>query len=173
MHVDDAGTDGQLDLASYLRTLCDIEQRALPAASVAVYADLRPVAARAGIAVLIGLVFRELLRNAFLHAYSPGDTGQVGVHLWPVSTLPDVRAFLLVADGGRGFADEPPATADRGIPLARQLVQRCGGALAREPGRGTIWRVALPRTTGPVQAATVGELRNAPIRRGRPWAHKP
>ena len=173
-HVDDAGADGQLNLASYLRTLCDIEQRALPAAArVNVYADLRPVAARAGTAVLIGLAFRELLRNALVHAYPPGDAGHVGVHLWLVSTLPRVRAFLLVADGGRGFADEPTATADRGIPLARQLVQRCGGTLAREPGRGTIWRIALSRTAGPTQATTAGELRNAPIRRGRPWAHRP
>jgi two-component sensor histidine kinase len=173
-HVDDAGADGHLNLASYLRALCDIEQRTLPAAvGVAVYADLKPVAARAETAVLIGLAFRELLRNALVHAYAPGDAGHVGVHLWRVRTLPHVRAFLLVADGGRGFADEPPATANRGIPLARQLVQRCGGALARELGRGTIWRIALPRTAGPTQATTAGRSWHAPVGRDWPQSREP
>jgi len=68
----------------------------------------------------------------------------VGIHLWPTSGLPGVRACLLVADDGRGFCNEPPATSGRGIPLARHLVGRCGPALTREPGGpGTVWRAEL------------------------------
>ena len=101
-------------------------------------------------AVLIGLAFSELLRNALTHAFPRGDAGHVGIHLWPPHTLPDVGAFLLIADDGQGFHDEPPAASDSGIPLARHLVERCGGTLKREPGAGTVWRVTLPSAAGTV-----------------------
>jgi two-component sensor histidine kinase len=146
-----ASTAGEwLDLASCVRALCDAERLAVPdAAGVVLYVDLRPVRVRAETAIVVGLAFCELLRNALAHAFPPGGTGHVGIHLWPTIGLPGVRACLLVADDGRGFGDEPPATAERGISLARQLVVRCSGALVREfGGRGTVWRATLPQLTG-------------------------
>lgn len=113
-----------------------------------VYADLQPVVVPVEVAALVGLAFGELLRNALIHAFPQDGAGHVGVHLWPVAVLPGVQAFLLIADDGQGFGDEPSALSDSGIPLARRLVERCGGTLTREPGPGTIWRVMLPPTAG-------------------------
>lgn len=138
-----------IDLARCLRALRTAELSAIPSAmpGATVYADLQPLIVRAEAVVLIGLAFCELLRNALTHAFPCSGTGRIGVHLWPVGTLPGVRAFVLVADDGQGFGDEPLATSDRGIPLARHLVERCGARLTREPGPGTVWRIALPPTT--------------------------
>ncbi len=136
-----------IDLAVCLRTLCDAERSASPAAAgVALYTDLRSLTATPETAAFVGLAFCELLRNALAHAFPPGGTGHVGIHLWPAIGLPGVRACLLVADDGRGFGAEPPAAAGRGIPLARHLVERCGGALMRASGGpGTVWRATLPQ----------------------------
>ncbi|MBV9749354.1 MAG: sensor histidine kinase, partial [Acetobacteraceae bacterium] len=144
----------------YLRALCDAERQAvLGAASVALYTDLRPVRVRAEAAALIGFAFAELLRNALAHAFPRDGRGHVGVHLWPISGLPSLRAFLLVADDGQGFGDEPPVTSERGIPLARHLVERCGGTLKREPDRhGTVWRIAVPELPHEDAAARVSGL---------------
>jgi len=136
----------EIDLACYLPALCDAERRTAPASSgVVLHADLRSVRVAVEVAFRIGLAFCELLRNALTHAFPQDGAGHVGIHLWPTTGLPGVRACLLVADGGRGFGDEPPVTSEHGIPVARYLVERCGGTLTREPGGpGTIWRVKLP-----------------------------
>ena len=141
-----------VDLAPCLRALRTAEQSALAsaAARAPVYAAMQPLIVRAEAAILTGLAFSELLRNALTHAFPRGGTGHVGIHLWPPATLPDVAAFLLIADDGQGFDDEPLAASDSGIPLARHLVERCGGTLRREPGAGTVWRVALPLAAGAV-----------------------
>ena len=144
-HVLAPGSGRTIDLARYLRALCDFERLAVGGApDVALYANLQPMRVRAETAALLGLAFRELLCNALEHAFPLGGMGHVGIHLWPTSSLPGVRACLLVADDGRGFGAEPPAASECGIPLARHLVERCGGALTREPGgKGTVWRVTL------------------------------
>jgi len=144
----DPGTT--VDLARILRALRSAKHFAAfaPAGGATVYADLRPMVVRAEVAALVGLAFCKLLRNALTHAFPCGDSGHIGIHLWPVSTLPGARAFLLIADDGQGFNNEPPATAGSGIPTARHCVERCGGVLAREPGSGTVWRIRLPRETG-------------------------
>ncbi len=161
------------DLARCLCALWAGEHSILPPAAphAIVYADLRPLIVRAEAAILIGLAFSELLRNAFTHAFPRSGTGHVGIHLWPVSTLPDVRAFLLIADDGQGFTNEPPAASDSGIPLARRLVERCGGTLAREPGSGTVWRVALPKATEAVLGnGATGRGLDRPTPHGSGWA---
>jgi len=142
------GSGRTIGLARYLRALCDFERLAVTgAANVVLYAGLRPMRVRVETAVLVGLAFRELLCNALEHAFPLDDTGHVGIHLWPTSGLPGVCACLVVADDGRGFGAEPPAASERGIPLARHLVERCGGALTREPGGlGTVWHATLPAT---------------------------
>lgn len=77
--------------------------------SVSVHGEMKTVAVLAEVAACIGLAFCEMLRNAIVHAYPPGESRHVGVHLWRVSVLPQVLAFLLVADSGLGFDNEPPA----------------------------------------------------------------
>ena len=144
LHLHNPGTGQEVDLAAYLRDLCGMEQLPfLASGGVSVHADFRTVAVPAEAAARIGLAFCELLRNALVHAYPLGERRRVGVHLWPVSVLPHVRAFLFVADSGLGFDNEPPAASERGIPFARHLAERCGCTLTREPGRGTVWRVTL------------------------------
>jgi len=135
----------EIDLAGCLRVLCDAERLAAPAScGVVLYVGLRSLRVAAEVAFRIGLAFCELLHNALTHAFPQDGAGHVGIHLWSTTGLPGVCAWLVVADGGRGFGDEPPATSGRGILVARHLVERCGGTLTREPGGpGTIWRAKL------------------------------
>ena len=138
-----------VDLARILNALRSDEHYAslVLASGAAVYADLRPVVVKAEVAAWVGLAFCKLFRNALTHAFPCGSTGHIGVHLWPVTTLSGMRAFLLIADDGQGFGDEPPATSDSGIPVAQHCVERCGGTLTRIPASGTVWRIALPLGT--------------------------
>ncbi len=85
----------------------------------------------------------ELLRNALTHAFPAGTGGHVGVHLWHTQQAKP-RAYLLIADDGCGFGDEPITTADCGLTLARNFLDAVGAQLEREPGRGTVWRIGLP-----------------------------
>ena len=143
-HLRNSGTGQEADLGAYLRDLCGMEQLPLRASDgVSVHADLRTVVVPAEVAACIGLAFCELFRNALVHAYPPDERRRVGVHLWPVSVLPHVRAFLLVADSGLGFDHEPPALSEGGIPFARHMAEHCGCTLTREPGCGTVWRITL------------------------------
>ncbi len=134
-----------------LAALCDEEQERVqerdqgrdPALSgVAFYVSLQPLAVEAGVAVLVCLAVSELLSNACTHAFAAGTFGHVGVHLWRTHH-PSPRAYLLVADDGGGFSAELPATDGSGLALARCFLDLVGAQLAREPGRGTIWRVGL------------------------------
>lgn len=136
-----------VDLAHILCALRGDKHYAALAATarVTVYADLRPVIVKAEVAALAGLAFCKLFHSALIHAFPYGWAGHIGIHLWPVATLPGVRANLLIADDGQGFDDEPTAEASSGIPVARHCVERCGGTLTREAGSGTVWRIMLPR----------------------------
>lgn len=107
------------------------------------YAVLQPLAVSAGVAVLVCLAAHELLRNALTHAYPGGAGGRIGVHLWHTQQARP-RAYLLIADDGCGFSAESAATADCGLALAHHFLDAVGARLAREPGRGTIWRIGLP-----------------------------
>lgn len=104
------------------------------------HADLRSLTVTPETASFIGLAFCELLRNAIEHAFPVSGRRRVGIHLWPTGGPPGMHTCLLVADAGQGFGAEPPPSSARGIPLARYLVERCGGALTREPrgGPGTV-----------------------------------
>ena len=135
-----------VDLARVLHTLrSDKRHAALAAAAgVTVYTGLRPTVVKAEVAALVGLAFCKLFHNALVHAFPCDSTGHVGIHLWPVATLPGVGAYLLIADDGQGFDDESPATPGRGLSLARHCIEQCGGTLTREAGSGTVWRITLP-----------------------------
>jgi len=75
----------------------------------------------------------KLFRDALTHAVPRGNTGLIGVHLWPASTLLDVRAFLSIATDGRDFSDEPSAASDSGIARAvpRRALRRHARTRAR------------------------------------------
>lgn len=89
-----------VDLARILYTLRNDKRHAALAAAarVTVYADLRPVAVSAEVAALVGLAFCELFHMALIRALRRGSAGHLGIHLWPVATLPGLRAYLLIAD---------------------------------------------------------------------------
>ncbi len=136
-----------VDLARTLHTLRNDKCYAgvTAAARVTVYADLRPVAVTAEVAAFVGLAFCTLFHGALTRAHRCDGAGHVGIHLWPVATLPGVRAYLLIADDGQGFNGGPQATADSGAAVARHCVEQCGGTLTREAGSSTVWRITLPQ----------------------------
>lgn len=135
---------GFVDFAPLLAAVCDAEAQALPRpAGMDFSVNAYPVAVEAGLAALLCLAMHELVRNALLHAFPAAQRGAVGVHLWPTSGGAP-RAWILIADSGCGFADEPPRSAGSGLVLARQFVEKAGGSLLREEGAGTVWRIGLP-----------------------------
>jgi two-component sensor histidine kinase len=132
-----------LDLMQPVSAVCNEEHEAASARrAVALYTTLESVLVPANWAVLVPLVVRELLRNAFTHAYPPDQCAHVGLHLWR-PPLGKVRAYLLVVDGGCGFDMKPPVDAASGLAYAQTLMRFTGNKLEREPGNGTLWRITL------------------------------
>lgn len=111
---------------------------------VEILSDLRSVSMAPGAAVRVAMATGELLRNAATHAFAPGAEGYIGFHLWPVDRLPGVAAFAMVSDNGCGFGAEPPPGSRSGLAVARRMVRRVGGALARSACSGTVWHLAIP-----------------------------
>lgn len=132
-----------VNLAPLLAAVRDAEQ--IPP-NIEILSDLRPVAMAQDAAVRVAMAAGELLRNAATHAFAPsaGGDGYIGFHLWPVDRLPGVAAFAMVSDNGCGFGAEPPPGSRSGLAVARRMVRRAGGTLARSACSGTVWHLAIP-----------------------------
>lgn len=157
-----------VDLAALLEAVCDTQP--MPP-GVIIRADLKSVLAAQGAAVRIAMATAELLRNAAGHAFPVGQpgpgalAGRVGLCLRPVHSLPGVAALVSVSDNGCGFGSEPPPGSRSGIAVARRMVRRCGGTLARTAGPGTMWHLAIPDRVAPPDCAAFGHA--------APWERRP
>lgn len=134
---------GRVDFAPILTAVCAALTATPRQAGLDLAVTAHPVVVGAGQAALLCLAVHELVRNALVHAFPTGQRAALGVHLWPTGGNAP-RGYLLIADSGRGFAAEPPASAGSGLVLARRFVEGVGGSLVREPGFGTVWRIGLP-----------------------------
>jgi signal transduction histidine kinase len=105
---------------------------------------------------------RQVLVNLLDNAVKYSDADQVSVRV----EVADGRVFIAVGDEGRGIAmadqerifekfyradphmQHAPSGTGLGLYIARELTQRMGGSLdvASEPGRGSTFTVALPRS---------------------------
>ena len=140
----------QVDLAAYLRQLCQQLFRALASTSGAIRLDLDLAPVQLGIdqAIPCGLLVNELFSNALKHGFPNGRTGEVRVELQPLADGPGWR--LRVADTGVGL----PAGFDLkhltslGLQLISDLSRQSGGRLEIGPGPGAVFEVSFQSIRG-------------------------
>ena len=140
----------QVDLAAYLRQICQQLFRALASTSGAIRLDLDLAPVQLGIdqAIPCGLLVNELFSNALKHGFPNGRTGEVRVELQPLADGPGWR--LRVADTGVGL----PAGFDLkhltslGLQLISDLSRQIGGRLEIGPGPGAVFEVSFQSIRG-------------------------
>jgi two-component sensor histidine kinase len=131
----------KLDLATYLRSICDQLSLAIGRAGVALQTRLEPVMVNIDIALPIGLIAQELVTNAFKYGLRKDGTAEIVVKL----AREGRTAVLTVRDNGPGI---PAGGVGNGTGL--RLVQRLteqieGRLLARpRPSGGAQFRVTFP-----------------------------
>lgn len=136
--------EGSTGLADHLVRLCAAVRDAkdLQGRGIELLAEVEPVRCDPEAVTALGLAVNELISNALEHAFLDGRQGRITVRL--LAGPGEAAATLLVADDGPGFADPAPEGSGLGLGLARWLVRRAGGTLAREAAHGTAWRIQLP-----------------------------
>jgi len=131
------------DVSGLASAVCDQERhRATKLRFVSLNASLQPVLVSADYKKRILLTCRELLRNAFTHAYPSNRSAIVGIHLWSAEAAAGLITHLLVADAGCGF--DGTIVVGGGLARAQSAINVAGGTFLHEPGPGTIWRITLP-----------------------------
>jgi PAS domain S-box-containing protein len=121
----------QLDLPSYLTSLCGRLFRALAPASgrLALHLDLASANVETDQALSCGLLVNELVSNSLKHAFADGQDGTVTVALRWVEY--GTRLQLSVRDTGAGLPAgwEQRRATSLGLNLVSDLAQQLGGAL--------------------------------------------
>jgi two-component sensor histidine kinase len=136
-------TDGAIDLASYLESLC----ANLPAVHghadrrVRVLPHLQSMMVKADAAVPVGLIVSEALTNSLKHAFPYGSRGTVQITLERAG--PD-RALLELADDGIGLPDKDKLDEGVGLNLIEALAAQTGGELGWSRDGGTTLRLSFP-----------------------------
>jgi PAS domain S-box-containing protein len=152
-----SGNFTQVDLATYLRTLCSQLYHSLVAdpGSIQLNLDVASVSLDVTQAVPCGLLINELVSNCLKHAFPDGRAGEVRVEVQPMDGGPSLR--LRVADNGVGL----PADFDQrqlrslGLQLVSDLVGQIQGRLEIGRGLGAVFEVLFtPQTANPVGGAS-------------------
>jgi two-component sensor histidine kinase len=132
-----------VDLATYLRSLCQQLFRALVTApgTIQLHLDLAPVRLEIDQAIPCGLLVNELVTNALKHAFPIGRSGVLRVELQPLAERPALR--LRVADDGVGLPStfDPNNLTTLGLKLVSDLSRQIGGRLEIGGGSGTAFEV--------------------------------
>lgn len=140
---------GRIDLAEYLRALCDQLARANGPAPVRVHVDAASWSLDADQVTPLALIAGELVSNALNHAFPDGRTGEIHVTLQP----DDAGMRLRVRDDGIGLpADQPfPDTRRRrglGLVLVQTLTRQAGAEIVLERTGGTAFTLTIPGHNG-------------------------
>src|SRR5205823_10350430 len=103
---------------------------------ISIRIEVEPVILDIDQAIPCGLMFNELLSNAFKHAFPESRAGEVHVELH-ADTAP--QATLVVRDDGVGFPDDVDFhhTESLGLQLVSMLTEQLQGTIALERVGGT------------------------------------
>ena len=139
-----------VDLADYLKSLCQQLFRALGVTPGGIQLDLALALVRVEIeqAIPCGLLVNELVSNAFKHAFPHGRRGVLRVELEALADGPGWR--LRVADNGVGLPPDFDLTnlTSLGLKLVSDLTHQLGGRLEVGRGPGAVFEVVCrPRGT--------------------------
>ncbi|MBV8593011.1 MAG: PAS domain S-box protein [Caulobacteraceae bacterium] len=138
---------GAVDLAVYLRDLCDRLSRSLTDPGVIrIRVEADPTTTPVDRAVPIGIIVNELVTNAIKHAFAPGERGSIAVRYRDE----EGGARLSVSDSGAGGGpDLDRAPIGLGMRLVRSLVGQLGGEFAAFNDGGTTFTIRLPAPSAP------------------------
>ena len=129
-----SGSLADIDLRQYFERLSAYLSQSYPIASRRVVIDVRNIDAvslDADTAIPCGLIFTELVTNAFKHGYPTERSGTIAVSV----RLKDGRCTLTVADDGPGIQGEPVSdtSSTLGLRLVHVLARQLGGVFAFAP----------------------------------------
>ncbi|MBW3098808.1 sensor histidine kinase [Pseudohoeflea coraliihabitans] len=140
VHEDMYKTDRfeSVDVSSYLRRLVD-EIAESQGRQVEVDFAADTVRLSGDRAMQLGLLYNEILSNAFKHAWDEGDTARIRIRL---SALADEMVELTVSDNGRGLEDDQEK--NMGSRLIDAFTQQLGGEMSIESNGGATTIVRFP-----------------------------
>jgi len=129
-----SGTLADIDLRQYLERLSAYLSQSYPIASRRIVFDVRNIDAvslDADTAIPCGLIFTELMTNAFKHGYPADRSGTIIVSV----RLKDGRGTLSVADDGPGIQRDlgSDTSSTLGLHLVHVLARQLGGVFAFAP----------------------------------------
>jgi two-component sensor histidine kinase/PAS domain-containing protein len=131
-----AGNLDQIDLGQYLRKIGALSS----SENVAVQVQAAPLQAGIDVAVPIGLIAVELITNSVKHAFGPEDRGVISIQL---GRLEPNRAFLVIADNGRGM-QAAPNRASSGLEIVRALASQIEAEIETSSDSGTSHKITFP-----------------------------
>ena len=136
------------DISSFLHELSDNIVVGGAGPNVKLELTVIPLDVGLDFAIPLGLVVTELVTNCLKHAAFGGQT-TIAVTL---SQAADGEIVLVVADNGRGYAEDPRAGSTDGAlgtRIIRGMVKQLGGTIAVTTKSGTRTEVRLPGPTTP------------------------
>ena len=128
-----------VDVAPYLGRLVG-NVAAGYGSNVRIEMETAPVTLTGDRAMQLGLLVNEVVSNAFKHAFSEGQAGQLTVSLQEEGEMLD----LSIQDTGPGF-DPETAARNMGSRLVEAFAAQLGGELTIDGTNGTLVRVVFPR----------------------------
>lgn len=136
----DEGIAEQVDLASYLRLVCEglMTFQAAETASVRFDMRLDPIAVRRAAAMPLGLIVSEFVTNSLKHAFRNGGILRIGLE-----ALGGGRARLTLVDDGPGLS-EAAGGMGLGLQLIPLLARQVAGELRWEDGGGARLSLLFP-----------------------------
>jgi two-component sensor histidine kinase len=149
-HIYSSKNLAQIDLASYLKSLCHQLFRSLVARpnAIQLHLDMVPVHLEIDQSIPCGLIVNELISNAFKHAFPDGRTGEVRVELQPLEGGKQLR--LRVADNGVGLPVDfdIKRLSSLGLQLVSDLTRQLKGKLEIGSGPGASFDVVFTPSDG-------------------------
>ena len=141
-----SGNVADVDARQYFERLSSYLAQSYPLTSRKILIDIKvdPILFDHNTAISCGLIFTELLTNAFKHGFAANRSGTITVR---VRANPNYTCALVVADDGAGIAREhmenEPSTL--GLRLVKVLTNQLGGTFTINPKeRGTDAVVEFP-----------------------------
>jgi two-component sensor histidine kinase len=130
----------RVDLAKYVRAICENTAGSVGGDHIAIDMALEPCTADIDTAIPLGLILGELLTNAYKHAFPGERGGRIFVGL----ARHGERGALTVEDDGIGLSEIRRAGAS-GLGLANALAPQIDGMLEikNAPGTGAHFKIAF------------------------------
>lgn len=132
----------RVELTHYLRSLAaDIASSFDPGHRIELALALGSLSLHIDRAIPIGLIFHELVINAYKHAFDEGSRGRIDVRIEGGESSLELR----VSDSGVGFPEgDAPLQTGRGLMLVQALCAQIDGTLTLNGDHGTTVTVRAP-----------------------------